>query len=1489
MVLFLIVICCTNSNNMLRFSFTFFSILILQFSGWAQSVPNCRDINASVDAYGMIRFLPAEVITNIASGIDSVTVTITGDLDEIVHGPVRVSITDPVITDACRYIGKVLKVNVRNDYGACWSSLSVKKVSGPVILGRVFDVYCFDELVEGPLSPPVTIDVCGGVNRAVFVSDWGIRYTCEAGIQDTLKVILREWESIGKDGIRGVGYDTIVVFQLPMITEQNIYCVDKDTVYCSDLSAFTGPVISIPASPLDPSTCIEVPLIEVSDTNHDGILEFTSAIFGTICNFSTHIESRIFEVDCSKQYKITLDIKQSCFGMSQSGCIVPVPAGTLPNIAENVAPGYWRCEFWLVDLDTVPPDLHCKYPILFSGEFKPGKWYESISGEGYVDTTWTPYKISLTNLNGNTNYCVEVEKDTVLAFAWEFRSQDPDAMYNPFGYVLNGTFYQLSTGIPGVSSGPVYQNGYKIVELRAGDLFCFSQQSSGGQNGATTTIKALPIVTTSDHDCLAHSYIPPVVVTDDWSGVKQVKASIPGIGTYVMTYNSASQCYESHERAPLPHRADPYIIVYEAQDSCHNTAVDTCYILVKDRVKPTAVVDKGITVSLSEKKVWVDAGNFDEGSFDNCEVNLLLVRRADWYESCINLCDSLDPICITEHGDTLWLPELETNKDVDPVEAHYGNNLKWWKEDLQPCTNIIYNSWIYDLIKRSTYTCREHPYHFDEHHVKELIKECLPSIMDYFIPVALHPDPYREGEEIPSQEDFRVDNRLLQTYDQIGGGWSDAVPFDCSDACGAVTVEILVMDYWCNWSKAWTQVWVEDKIPVQIVEDVEDIEITCKTYKTARYDLEGHNDPLSIASIIDLAKEKDAVALGALDAIFGGYQKVWKGPYGNYLDENGMEVELQIPFIDSSCYCVIDEIVKKRYYDEHLGYYWKTDTIWDCGYEAQLDTFSQGLVLANCNNFIGCDQEVWCEIDHCGEGYIYRKFKVWQGCPASFYTDEGVPESLKTSHLPDTITRTQRIRIYNECGLEKHMFSVPEDLELVSCGIEYDANGSGKVGGDLHPDKTGWLQYRFDDDCRLVGIDYEDKVFKIVGGEQACYKIQRTWYFMDWCAGQPVDVLWYHNPQFDYDSCIQHIFLIDTVAPVCTIGGPVQDGETIESGDCYYDFEAEVIMSDSCGITSYRWELYEVSNPDQIDLIDGFQSPKLKSPETDFGVSIPDLAAGKYRLKVVVTDECGNQGECFYHFNVVSIKKPTPVCLTSLTTRLNPMDLDQDGLIDTAMVTLWAREYDQSSRIACNDTSLEFRLELKDGIDDETWEEDTDSLQLGCGDTGTRILRMWVISWPSGTADYCDILAVIVGNTGCSEPVVDTVKSVTETIHEVQQINPNIQTRKPDNFLNHQDVRIPLRLGGSEGDEDSGFALDQNYPNPFTSVTTIGFSLPRTMEATISVFNINGQLVKRIGGEFPAGDNQVDLQRDLFPVNGIYYYQLQTAGFQDIKRMILLQ
>ncbi len=1477
---------------MFRLIYALSMVLCASIWSYSQTVPNCRDLNASVDPQGFTQFTLEDLLSN-SSALDSAVVTISTDLGSAVFGPMKLAIDDPIVFAACHYIDKTLKANVENDFGACWSELTVKRNLGPQIAGRSFTVYCFDSLIYRPADPPIVTDVCSGPEDIALVTDWIVPYVCVPGTQDTAKVILREWEAFTKDGIRGVGYDTIIVLYLPEITENNIFCRLKDTIYCGDTTDYAFPYISIPTAP-GSAVCWDLPLINITDNNEDGILEFNASHLSDLCGFNTIVYSELFTVDCSKQYKINLELKMSCYGPAQTTCTVPIPAGTPPNFAESVAPGYWRCEFWLADLDTLPPDIHSKYPVLFDGSFDYHNWDISTLGDGYVDTAWAPYQVTIVGPDNDisdsyTNYCIDVVEDTEFAFAFEYRSENDDAEHDPFGYTLNGIFHPLTLDENG--QGPVYQNGYKILELRAGDVFCFSQQSTDGEFGrARTVIKGLPVVSTTSDKCIAHTYVPPVVVEDDWSGIKNVKAQIlPDYGSFSMTYNAENNCFESHSSAQLPLSPDPYVIVYEAQDSCHNTYTDTCYILVKDRVKPVVVVDKGVTVSLGEKKVWMQAEEFNEGTFDNCDINLLLVRRNDWYESCMDLCDDIEYVCVNDHGDTLWMANLETDADISEVEAYYAEQIRWWKEDERPCGNIIYNSWIYDLMKQTTLTCIDHPYRFTDENARHLIADCLPSIRDLFEPVGLHPDPQNEGGEIDPQHDYKIDDILLQTYEQIGGGWAESIPFDCADACSSVTVEVLAMDFWCNWSKAWTKVWVEDKVPAQVVQDVEDADVTCKLYKTPQYNLEGHTHPLSIASIVDLAKEKDEVALGALDAIFGGYQKVWKGPYGDYLDADGNIVEEEIQFIDSSCYCDIDDVIQTRVFDEHLGYYWKTDTIYECGYRPDTSYFVQGLVQANCPSFVHCDQDVWCEIDHCGEGFVYRKFKIWQRCPSEWYSNDSIPDSLKIYQLPDTIYRTQKIRIYNECSFDDRMFDIPADQEIYTCGVQYSSDGSGKVVGDAHPNETGWLRYRFsDDDCRLLGIAYHDKVFEIVGGDAACYKLQRTWYYGDWCEdGEPVIPNWYNYDDLKVDSFVQNIFLIDTLPPVCMITGPVPEGDTIDVGDCAFTLMANVELEDACGVMDYSWELVRIIDGDEKELIDSYTNDDLEEAVTSFAVEVVDLGPGYYKLKAGLTDQCENEGECTYTFYVNTVKKPTPICISHLTAHLTAQDRDQDGEIDTATVVIWANEFDQSSRPTCNDTSVSFRIDLLDGIGDDTWEDDSDNIELGCDHIGTRTLRLWVISSPSGTVDFCDVVLFTRGEEICNQGVGDTVRlTVMQKIEEQVKYNGDRFTHSEPS---DKSIKLPLKVGHPQGLKVEGFELRQNYPNPFDQQTTITFVLPASMEATLNIFSMDGRRIKSIEGDFVTGENKVQVKSDLFATGGVYYYQLKTAVFESTKRMIVFQ
>ena len=76
------------------------------------------------------------------------------------------------------------------------------------------------------------------------------------------------------------------------------------------------------------------------------------------------------------------------------------------------------------------------------------------------------------------------------------------------------------------------------------------------------------------------------------------------------------------------------------------------------------------------------------------------------------------------------------------------------------------------------------------------------------------------------------------------------------------------------------------------------------------------------------------------------------------------------------------------------------------------------------------------------------------------------------------------------------------------------------------------------------------------------------------------------------------------------------------------------------------------------------------------------------------------------NFTLETGKKPTPVCITSLTVELTPWDTDNDGVADTAAAEVWAYEFDRSSQAPCgyDDDDLEFAIEFLG--------DDNDSLDL---------------------------------------------------------------------------------------------------------------------------------------------------------------------------------
>jgi hypothetical protein len=87
----------------------------------------------------------------------------------------------------------------------------------------------------------------------------------------------------------------------------------------------------------------------------------------------------------------------------------------------------------------------------------------------------------------------------------------------------------------------------------------------------------------------------------------------------------------------------------------------------------------------------------------------------------------------------------------------------------------------------------------------------------------------------------------------------------------------------------------------------------------------------------------------------------------------------------------------------------------------------------------------------------------------------------------------------------------------------------------------------------------------------------------------------------------------------------------------------------------------------------------------------------------------------------------------------------------------------------------------------------------------------------------------------------------------------------------------------------TNFSLAQNYPNPFNPSTTIQFSLPKSGEVTLKIYNLLGEEVKTLVNEFrEIGNHSVQYNANNLS-SGIYFYRLQAGSFNQVKKMILIK
>ena len=90
------------------------------------------------------------------------------------------------------------------------------------------------------------------------------------------------------------------------------------------------------------------------------------------------------------------------------------------------------------------------------------------------------------------------------------------------------------------------------------------------------------------------------------------------------------------------------------------------------------------------------------------------------------------------------------------------------------------------------------------------------------------------------------------------------------------------------------------------------------------------------------------------------------------------------------------------------------------------------------------------------------------------------------------------------------------------------------------------------------------------------------------------------------------------------------------------------------------------------------------------------------------------------------------------------------------------------------------------------------------------------------------------------------------------------------------------------------YSLSQNYPNPFNPTTKIDFTLPRSDDVNVTIYNLVGQQIKvLVNSNLEYGYHTVTwngLDQLGRPVaSGVYFSELRTRNFRQTKKMLLLK
>lgn len=116
--------------------------------------------------------------------------------------------------------------------------------------------------------------------------------------------------------------------------------------------------------------------------------------------------------------------------------------------------------------------------------------------------------------------------------------------------------------------------------------------------------------------------------------------------------------------------------------------------------------------------------------------------------------------------------------------------------------------------------------------------------------------------------------------------------------------------------------------------------------------------------------------------------------------------------------------------------------------------------------------------------------------------------------------------------------------------------------------------------------------------------------------------------------------------------------------------------------------------------------------------------------------------------------------------------------------------------------------------------------------------------------------------------------------------NPTVQTVRPNICFAILTPDGTKKINSSIPDK---YYLSQNYPNPFNPITRINFDIPKEGFVSLRIYDVLGREVKELLKENKSpGSYSIDFNAGELS-SGLYIYKLESNGFIDTKRMVIIK